>query len=263
MRPEPSPATAGRPALLVLDTAAEAAAHVGRLVADALVVAPDAVLGLATGATMVPVYDWLLAARRDGLLSFARATSFNLDEYAGLGAAHPGSFAATMRRVLFDAADFAPDRTHLPDGAAADADGEAARYEAAIRDAGGIGLQLLGIGRNGHIGFNEPGSAFDTATRVVTLAESTRTANGPGFPARQAVPRQAITMGIATILRARRIVLLATGSTKAQAVARAWSGVPGPDCPASALQGHPGAVFVCDREAAGGIVNREQGGIGR
>ena len=259
MRPEPPPIVAGRPALLVFDGPAEAAAHVGRLVADTLAAAPDTVLGLATGATMLPVYNWLRTAHRDGRLSFAWATSFNLDEYAGLGPAHPGSFAATMRRVLFDHVDFALGRIHLPDGAAAEPDREAARYEAAIRAAGGIGLQLLGIGRNGHIGFNEPGSAPDSATRVVTLTENTRTANQGGFPMGEAVPRQAITMGVGTILRARRIVLLATGRAKAEAVARAWSGTPGPDCPASALQGHAASCFVCDRDAAAGIAGLEQG----
>ena len=259
MRPEPPPAVAGRPALLVFDGPAEAAAHVGRLVADTLAAAPDTVLGLATGATMLPVYDWLRMAHRDGRLSFARATSFNLDEYAGLSPAHSLSFAATMHRVLFDHVDFAPGRTHLPDGTAAEPDREASRYEAAIRAAGGIGLQLLGIGRNGHIGFNEPGSAPDSPTRVATLTEGTRTANQGSFPMGGAVPRQAITMGIGTILRARRIVLLATGRAKAEAVARAWSDFPGPDCPASALQGHAAACFVCDRDAAAGIAGLEQG----
>lgn len=258
MRPEPEP-TSAQPELLVFDRAAEAAAHVGLLVADTLAQTPDTVLGLATGATMLPVYAWLLTARRGGRVSFARATSFNLDEYAGLGAAHPASFAAAMRRMLFDGADFSPGRTHLPDGTAAELDSEAVRYEAAIRAAGGIGLSLLGIGRNGHIGFNEPGSAPDSTTRVVTLTDETRLDNRGGFPAGEAVPRQAITMGIGTILRARRIVLLATGQAKATAMAHAWSGVPGPSCPASALQGHAAALFVCDRDAAAGISSSQQG----
>lgn len=246
-------AVTGRPVLLVFDAAGNAAAHVGQQVAQTLTQAPDTVLGLATGTTMLPVYDRLRAAVRQRRVSFARASSFNLDEYAGLDAAHLSSFAATMRDVLFAQADFAPGSTHLPDGGAADWVAEAARYETAIRDAGGIGLQLLGIGRNGHIGFNEPGSPFESETRVVSLTAATRVANRDSFPADQEVPHQAITMGIATILRARRIVLLATGRAKAKAVAAAWAGPRGLDCPASALQGHPAACFVCDREAAAAI----------
>ena len=252
MHPEEVPAVSGRPALLVFDSAAEAAAHVGRQVAATLARRPDAVLGLATGATMLPVYDWLIAAVRDRRLSFGRATSFNLDEYAGLDAAHPASFATTMRRVLFDGADFAPGHTHLPAGTAARLDLEAVRYEAAIAAAGGIDLQLLGIGRNGHIGFNEPGSTLDSRTRVVQLTDDTRTANRDAFPASETVPRRAITMGVGTILRARRTLLLATGRAKAEAVAQAWSGPRGTHCPASALQAHAAASFVCDREAASG-----------
>ena len=263
MRPDPRPDCAGRPGLLILDDPAKAAAHVGELVAETLAKSPTTVLGLATGATMWPVYDWLIAAYRNGRVSFSRAISFNLDEYVGLGAAHPASFAATMRRMLFDGADFAPGRTHLPDGTAAGLDAEAARYEAAIRTAGGIGLQLLGIGRNGHIGFNEPDSRLDSTTRVVALTENTRAANRASFPPEQAVPHQAITMGIGTILRARRIVLLATGQAKAAAVARAWAGEPGPDCPASALQEHRAALFVCDRQAASGITALDQAEDGR
>ena len=253
MHPDRKPDGGDRPGLLVFDDPAAAAAHVGQLVAETVAEIPATVLGLATGATMRPVYVWLLAAHRGGRLSFSRATSFNLDEYAGLGPAHPASFAATMRRMLFDGADFAPGRTHLPDGTAAGLEAEAARYEAAIRAAGEIGLQLLGIGRNGHIGFNEPGSRLDSTTRVVALTEDTRAANRAGFPSGEEVPNQAITMGIGTIMRARRIVLLATGLAKAEAVARAWAGAPGSDCPASALQGHPATLFVCDREAASGI----------
>lgn len=158
-----------------------------------------------------------------------------------------------MRDVLYAQADFAPGHTHLPNGAASDWIAEAARYETAIQNAGGIGLQLLGIGRNGHIGFNEPGSPIESETRVVSLTAATRLANRGSFPAGQEVPHQAITMGIATILRARRIVLLATGRAKAEAVAAAWGGPRRPDCPASALQGHPATCFVCDHEAVVGI----------
>lgn len=237
-------------ALIVLGTAAAAAAHVAQRIADAVSRDPATVLGLATGGTMLPVYALLAAARQRGDLSFSAATSFNLDEYVGLGLGHAASFAAFMAGALFGPVDFDPGRTHLPNGLAPDLMAEAARYEAAILAAGPIGLQLLGIGRNGHIGFNEPGTAFDSVTRVVRLSFSTRAANRPFFPVGEAVPEQALTMGIGTILRAREIVLLATGAAKAVAVAQAIAGPAGPHSPASALRHHGAATFVCDRAAA-------------
>ncbi len=235
-----------RPRLIVVEDAeAAAAAAVARVLA-LLAIKPDAVLGLATGETMRPVHRGLVAARRRGAVSFARARSFNLDEYLGLRPGHPGSFAAFMRRTLFDMVDFAPGATHLPDG------GDPAAYEAAIRAAGGIDLQLLGIGGNGHIGFNEPGSDFASRTRIVRLAASTRIDNAAAF-APDPVPEQAVTMGIGTILDARAIVLVATGSAKAQAVAAALGAEMTRDWPASALRLHPAAVIVADRAAAAGV----------
>lgn len=244
--------TAAGPTLLVLDDAAQAAAYVGQEVVRTLAQAPATVIGLATGATMRPVHAWLVAAHRRGDVSFAAATSFNLDEYVGLEPQHPCSFAATMRTALFDHADFAPGHIHLLDGGAPDLAAEAERYEAAMGRAGWIGLQLLGIGRNGHIGFNEPGSALESVTRVVSLSPETRAANRAAFGA-ETVPERALTVGIGTILRASRILLLATGPEKADAVSAAWAGPIRPQCPASALHLHPAACFVCDRQAASAI----------
>lgn len=236
--------------VLVMDSAERAAMRAGGLIADTLSAAPDAVLGLATGATMEPVYGDLIARHRAGAISFARATSFNLDEYVGLPPDHPQSYRQTMQRLLFDHVDFDPSRCHLPRGDATDPHGEAQRYDAAIAAAGGIDIQLLGIGRNGHIGFNEPTSSLGARTRIKTLTGGTRKANARFFDTEQAVPRYAITMGIANILEARHCVLLATGEAKADAVARMIEGPLGADCPASALQLHPRASVIVDRKAA-------------
>ena len=235
----------------VLGTPGAAEQRVAELVAATVRAKPDAVLGLATGRSMIAVYAQLLRDYRAGGLTFANCTSFNLDEYCDLAPSHPASFARYMRTHLFDHVDIAPGRWRLPDPAGTPE--TAAAFERAIRYAGGIDLQLLGVGRNGHIGFNEPGSAFDSRTRKVILDESTRTANAPDFPAGEVVPGAAVTMGIGTILEARKIVLLATGTAKAGALARALCGKPGIDCPASALQTHQAVTVICDVAAAAAL----------
>lgn len=214
---------------------------------------PASTLGLATGRTPRGVYAGLVAAFAAGRVSFAAATSFNLDEYVGLAAAHPASFASYMREQLFSKVDLGAARAHVPRGDAADPNAEARRYERAIEAAGGIDLLLLGIGGNGHIGFNEPGSDIASRTRVVELSAATREANARDFPAGETPPERAITMGIATILEAREIVLLATGAAKAEAVAAALAGPLTEACPASALRLHPRVTFICDAAAAGGL----------
>lgn len=234
------------PRLIVVDDAEAASAVAVARVLALMAAKPQAVLGLATGETMRPVHRRLVEAHRRGAVSFARARSFNLDEYIGLRPGHPASFASFMRRTLFDAVDFAAGATHLPDG------DDPAAYEAAIKAAGGIDLQLLGIGGNGHIGFNEPGSDVASRTRIVRLADATRADNAPAF-APDPVPEQAVTMGIGTILEARAVLLIATGGAKAPAVAAALGPAITPHCPASALRLHPAAVIVADRAAAAGV----------
>ncbi|MQT11797.1 glucosamine-6-phosphate deaminase [Segnochrobactrum spirostomi] len=233
----------------VLDDAEAVGRRACDLVCETLS-APSSVLGLATGGTVEPLYAALITRHRAGGVSFAHASSFNLDEYVGLSPDHPASYRATMRRLLFDHVDIDAARTFLPHGAAADLDAEATAYEAAIRAAGGIDLQLLGIGSNGHIGFNEPGSPLASRTRVVALTEETRTANSRFFGPGETVPTEAITMGIATILEARRILMLATGTAKAEAIAAALHGPVGDACPASALQLHGAVTVLADRAAA-------------
>lgn len=210
---------------------------------------PDAVLGLATGGTMEPVYAKLVAAFRRGDISFSGVTSFNLDEYAGLPANHPGSYRSTMNALLFDHVDIDKRRTFLPEADPEKPDDAGARYESMIAAAGGIDLQLLGIGRNGHIGFNEPGSAKESRTRLVELHAETLEANARFFSDRP-VPSSAITMGIGTILSARQVALMATGASKAEAIRCATSGGFKADCPASALQEHGHVSWFLDTKAA-------------
>jgi len=205
-------------------------------------------LGLATGRTPLAVYTALRDRVATGQLSLAHAICFNLDEYSGLPAGHPASFESYMRRELFGPIGLPDDRWHLPDGDGGPA--EARSFEAAIVAAGGIGLQLLGIGRNGHIGFNEPGAAHDSRTRQVRLTEQTRQANAQDFPASTAVPEYAVTMGIGTILEAREILLMATGTAKAEALAAALQGPVIEAVPASALQRHSRVTVLCDAAAA-------------
>ena len=238
------------PELVILPDASAAARNVADRFVAKLRSQPSSVLGLATGRTPEPVYAVLVEAFRQGRIGFASATSFNLDEYVGLSARHPSSFASYMHEHLFARVDLLEAHRHIPRGDATDPEREARRYEAAIAAAGGIDLMLLGIGRNGHIGFNEPGGSFLSRTRAVRLSEATRRANARAFPQGEAPPEHAITMGIATILEAREIVLLATGSAKADAVRAALMEPPAPSCPASALRGHARVTFVCDADAA-------------
>ncbi|KZM52924.1 glucosamine-6-phosphate deaminase [Geobacillus stearothermophilus] len=210
---------------------------------------PNAVLGLATGSTMLGVYRELAADHRQNGTSYRLVRTVNLDEYVGLGPDHPNSYRHYMNEHLFSKLDIPLHETHVPNGLAADLDEECRRYERLIDEVGGIDLQLLGIGRNGHIGFNEPGTPFSSPTHVVELTELTREANARFFPSLDDVPRYAITMGIATILRSRRLVLLASGREKAEAMARLLEGVVTPDLPASALHLHPDVTIIADREA--------------
>lgn len=213
-------------------------------------------LGFATGATMSPIYAHLVTASRAGAISFRAVSSFNLDEYVGVAPQSPGSFHAYMQEHLFGHVDMEAGRARIPDGMAGDIAAEAARYEAMIAASGGIDLLLLGIGANGHIGFNEPGSDFASRTREIRLDETTRIANASSFRHLASVPERAITMGIATILEARSILLIATGSEKAAALAAAIEGPIGPACPASTLRLHDNVHILCDEAAAAALANR-------
>jgi glucosamine-6-phosphate deaminase len=233
----------------ILESAQAVAVKAADLCAELIQGKPDARLGLATGTTPQALYAELIRRNQRGELSFSRVETFNLDEYLGLGPQHPQSFHHAMRDRFFAHVDIDPARTHLPAGDAADPAAEAASYEALIEARGGIDLQILGIGRNGHIGFNEPGSSLGSRTRVKTLSRATLRDNRLGRPDSEA-PIMAITMGIATILDARALLVLATGEAKAAAVAAALEGPLAASCPASAIQLHPDATVVLDPGAA-------------
>lgn len=207
-------------------------------------------LGLPTGGTPIPVYARLVESFRAGRCSFKHATTFNLDEYIGLGAEHPASYAAYMRENLFDQVDCPVGQYHIPDGLAEDVEAECAAYENAIAASGGLDLVLLGLGQNAHIGFNEPGADFDARTRAVDLAASTVAANARYFEAGLQPPTRALSMGIGTIVEARKIIVMATGSIKAEAVRRMVIEAPSSDVPASALQLAADVTIVLDPAAA-------------
>jgi len=208
------------------------------------------VLGLATGTTPLPLYQELIRCHREEGLDFSSTVSFNLDEYIGLEASHPQSYRRFMNEQLFNHININLENTHVPDGLAPDVDAHCAAYERMIAEAGGIDLQVLGIGSNGHIAFNEPGSPIDSRTRRTDLTESTIRDNARLFERREDVPRFAITMGIGTILEARRILLLADGENKADAIANAIEGPITPMVPASLLQRHPDFTCVITETAA-------------
>ncbi len=210
---------------------------------------PNCVLGLATGSTPIGTYQNLIEGNKSGAYSFKEVTTVNLDEYKGLAPTHDQSYRYFMQHNLFDHIDVMPENTNVPDGLAADADAECARYDQLVASLGYADLQLLGLGRNGHIGFNEPGPAFVKETHVVDLTESTIDANARFFASADDVPRQALTMGIGVIMAAKRILLIASGSDKADALYAAICGPITPDCPASILQLHSDVVIVADKAA--------------
>ncbi|MEO6238321.1 MAG: glucosamine-6-phosphate deaminase [Vicinamibacterales bacterium] len=222
-------------------------------IAAALNERPAVVFGLPTGRTPVRLYRELGSLHTRGEASFSEATTFNLDEFLGIGPTHPGSYRAFMEEHLFSRVNLRPERIHVLDGAAADAAAECARYEDAIEAAGGIDLQLLGIGTNGHIGFNEPARELIARTHRVVLKESTRRSNAALFGGDAAgVPTEALSMGMGTILHSRRIVLLATGKSKARCIDRLVHGPITTKMPASFLQLHADVELMLDEAAAGG-----------
>lgn len=236
----------------ILESAGAVAAKAADFCSELIHRKPDARLGLATGTTPRALYAELARRNRLGQLSFARVQTFNLDEYLGIGPHHPRSFHRAMRDGLFAHVDIDPANTHLPAGDTSDPLAEAQAYEALIQARGGIDLQILGVGRNGHIGFNEPGSRLESRTRVTTLSPATLRDNRLGAPD-FLPPVRAITMGIATILDARALLVLATGAAKAAAVAAALEGPLAASCPASAIQLHRRATVLLDPEAAGNL----------
>jgi len=243
--------------VIIRPDADAAAALVARIIARELRANPHLVLGLATGRTMESVYRVLVRMHRKEGLDFSLGSTFNLDEYVGLAAGDPHSYRHYMNEHLFRHVNVEPRNTHLPNGQAPDLDAECRSYEAGIAGAGGIDLQLLGIGRAGHIGFNEPLSAFKSRTRVKALAPLTLEQNAAFFGGADKVPRRAITMGVGTILDSRRCVLLATGAQKAEIIAKAVEGPITSMISATALQLHARCTVVVDEAAASRLEGSE------
>ncbi|MCP8899210.1 glucosamine-6-phosphate deaminase [Gilvimarinus xylanilyticus] len=236
--------------VVILENAAQVATYGAGLFQRQLQSKPDSVLGLATGSTPVALYNELIALNRDGEISFQHSRTFNLDEYLGLAGDHPQSYRYFMNDKLFNHVDIDKANTQVPPGNADDPLAACAEYEQDIAQAGGIDIQLLGIGRNGHIGFNEPSSSLASRTRVKTLTQATIDDNARFFKADEYQPHLSITMGIGTILESRQVVLLATGAAKAAAIKATVEGPVSAACPASALQLHRDAVLIIDEAAA-------------
>ena len=236
----------------------EVSREAARIVAGAVRAKPQIVLGLATGSTPLGLYKELITMHGSAGLDFSGATSFNLDEYLGLPATHPQSFHYFMEQNFFSQVNLPRHRAHVPDGTiTGDYDAYCAGYEKSIRAAGGIDLQILGIGRNGHIGFNEPTSSLASRTRLKALSRETIEDNRHFFAENEEMPKCAITMGIGTILDSKRVLLLASGRSKAAAVAKAIEGPITSSVSASALQLHPDVTFIVDEEAAYSLTQRD------
>ena len=211
---------------------------------------PQAVLGLATGSTMKPVYEQFIQQVKKHNIDLDQLSTFNLDEYIGLGAEHPQSYHYYMQHYLFGHVAFDVTKTHLPDGLCVDLQQQCEQYGGLIRTLGGVDWQLLGVGTNGHIGFNEPGTSFDSTVHVVDLSEQTRMDNSRFFTDKSQMPTQAITLGLSEIMASKRILLLATGESKAQVVADLYHSPVTEDMPASILKTHPNVQILVDEAAA-------------
>jgi glucosamine-6-phosphate deaminase len=227
----------------------EMSLEAGKIIVDKIRTNPSLTLGLATGSTPKGVYDYLIQDHEENETTYKQVKSVNLDEYIGLSTEDPNSYHYFMNQTLFKHLDINENQTHIPNGAASDLEQECLRYEQLIKELGGIDLQLLGIGQNGHIGFNEPGTPFTSTTHIVTLAQNTREANSRFFNSLEEVPTHAITMGIASILKSKEILLLVSGEGKAEALYKFVNGEISEEFPASALKYHSNVTVIADRDA--------------
>lgn len=234
--------------LIIMENAAQIGEAAGKLFVDAINKKPNIVLGLATGASPVPTYQYIYKAYERGEVSLRDVTTYNLDEYVGLPKSDKNSYYTFMHRELFDHTDIREENVHFLDGNAEDTEAECARYDAEL-DRAGVDIQLLGVGRNGHIGFNEPSICFTRGAFKVKLTESTIEANSQYFD-ENPMPHYALTMGVGSIMKAKKIVMIATGAAKADAMAAMIKGEVTPVCPASILQFHHDVVVYMDKEAA-------------
>ena len=228
------------------------------IISAQIIMKPNCVLGLATGSTPIGTYEQLVEWYHKGDLDFSKVTSVNLDEYRGLEKSNYQSYDYFMHEHLFDKVNIHPENVNLPDGMAEDAEKECKRYEELIRSLGGVDLQLLGLGHNGHIGFNEPGAAFEKETHCVNLTERTIEANKRFFASADDVPKQAFTMGIKTIMQAKKILVIASGEDKAEILKEAFFGPVTPAVPASILQLHNNVIVVGDQAVLSKLTNKDE-----
>ena len=235
--------------IYVTENYQEMSRQAANILSAQIILKPDCVLGLATGSSPIGTYDQLVEWYKKGDLDFSEVKTVNLDEYKGLTKDNDQSYYYFMHHHLFDRVNINLDNTNVPDGTEPDSDKECARYEELIRSMGGVDIQLLGIGHNGHIGFNEPDSVFAKTTHCVDLTESTIEANKRFFASADDVPRQAYTMGIGTIMKAKKILLIVSGEDKAEILAKAFYGPITPEVPASILQLHDDVILVADKAA--------------
>ncbi|MFC5471437.1 glucosamine-6-phosphate deaminase [Cohnella suwonensis] len=237
--------------ILTFDSDAKLNEAAANIIIGQIQTTPRAVLGLATGGTPVGIYKQVVKEFERGMFSFRNVTTFNLDEYVNIPVDHPESYHSYMKSHLFGQIDLPAAQCHIPDGNAADLAEECRRYDEAIELEGQIDLQLLGLGHNGHIGFNEPAHALTKGTHIVGLAQETREANARFFDSIDDVPKQALTMGVGTILKAKKILLVVKGADKADIVKSSLQGPITTDVPASLLQTHPNLIVLLDNAAAG------------
>ena len=241
--------------IIIRSTPEECASIGGRIIANLINKKPNAVLGLATGSTPIPLYCELVRMHKNEGLSFSEVTTFNLDEYIGLSSEHPCSYQFFMNEELFGKIDIKSGSTHIPNGEVEDIESECLQYEHAIRSSGGIDLQVLGIGSDGHIGFNEPGSSLGSRTRIKTLTGETIEDNARFFDNPDQVPRHCITMGVGTIMDSESVILFAFGEGKSDIIAKAVEGPVSAMVPASILQLHPNVTIIVDEAAGSKLAN--------
>lgn len=235
--------------IIKTDNYEKMSAAAAALIADLISEKEDATLGLATGSSPIELYKKLIEWNKEGTIDFSKVKTVNLDEYVGLRPESKNSYRSVMNEFLFDHINIKKENTFIPDGMSEDVEKECARYEDLISSLGGVDLQLLGVGHNGHIGFNEPGTSFDSTVHVVDLTDDTINANKRFFEREEDVPRRAITMGIGTIMKAKEIILVATGINKAEIISKIIDGPVTSDVPASIIKTHPNAIIIADFDA--------------
>lgn len=236
--------------IIIADNYEDMSKKAANMVAAQILLKPNSVLGLATGSTPLMTYKYLIKLFSDETISFKEAVTFNLDEYVGINKGNENSYYYYMENNFFKHIDVKQENTHIPSGNAEDLSAECSTYEEKIKLSGGIDFQILGIGNNGHIGFNEPNLKFEAVTHVIDLDEETIKANSRFFTSEAEVPKKAITMGVKTIMNTRKVLLLANGRGKAETIYNSIYGKIDPNLPASILQLHPDVTFILDKEAA-------------